>query len=741
MSAIFSRRVDELIGRDGDCTRVTALLDERRFVTLSGAPGVGKTRLALEIGASLAGGLRDGARFIDFTPLTSLDLVPLTIANALGIDHRADHSITDAILTWTRRKQMLVIFDNCDRVRATIASLASRIIAAAPDVRVLVTSRTPLVEDSSECVYHVPPLSLPPVGEPLDAAGALGYGAVRLFVTAAREAHPAFTLDDGNLDTVVRICRDLEGIPLAICLAAPRLKTLMLEPLSMALHHRLNDRSGSNAPATTKRQTSRHLIDWSYDLLSRSDRCVFRRLAVFAGGASQSAAVAVCRGDDLSSEDTAAALHSLNEKALLVALDDRAERHYALLDATHRFALEKLEEADERFAIERRHAHYFAGHAERLERLWETMPTLTWYDAVDADLDNFRAAHDWSMRSVREAAQGARICAALRDYYRRGAAANEWRRRIDRAIDALEHEQNDDLLARLWLAMAVVGSGSNLFALQRRGARMALEYAERIGNDMIAASALVELAGGEFMNPDFDFRRALERAERIFAERGKGRMLARAHFTHARSLYSLTKDWARAADLYAPALEYSRETGDEHLVAVSMINLAEATFLGGHGDPQGAIRLCEAALPYCRRSSNWRLAATGLMNIATYRLALGDLPGARASLSQSLTIAGEHGLNQVFETSGFCGGYLAALSGDHTLALMLMHHGENFYCCDNETAIEPTERWLRDETLALARAFLSEEAIADLLAQSLPEAEFRAALVALCAHEDAEVRA
>jgi len=381
-------QLTSFIGRVEEQKTVRALIEKHRVVTLVGAGGCGKTRLAIQVGADELENFRDGVRFVDLAPLSGAGLVVDAIAAALGAKIEAGLSASDALVRALEGTQTLIILDNCEHLLAECAEAVLALLRASGNVRVLPTSREPLGL-AGEMMWRVPPLSLPD-GErnPEEVARC---EAVQLFVDRATAARAGFSLTNSNTEAVVEICRILEGLPLAIELAAARAKTLTPQDIRARLSDRFRLLTGGRG----RHQTLRSTIDWSYGLLPENERALFRRLSVFAGGFDLQALEAIC-GDSL---DT---IEHLVDKSLVIVEQLSDERlRYRLLETLRHYAAERLVEAGEEENARERHFIYYLDVAERTyaRRIEDEAASLA---LLDADHDDFRAALRWARARQRD---------------------------------------------------------------------------------------------------------------------------------------------------------------------------------------------------------------------------------------------------------------------------------------------------------------------------------------------------
>jgi predicted ATPase/DNA-binding winged helix-turn-helix (wHTH) protein len=449
--------VSELIGRESDLAEIIDLVTNHRLVTLIGTGGIGKTRLGLEVGRCLLAEFADGVWVAELAPLSAPDLVPVAVAMTLGLEINGGATSADRIASALGAKQLMLLLDNCEHVIDAAAKQTEALLRANPAVRVLATSREPL-RIEGECLYRVPPLGVPVEGSVDLEEQLLQYGAVRLFVARARTADARFSLVGHTGSSAAAICRRLDGIPLAIELAAARSGMLGIAEVASRLDDRFNLLTNGRRTALRRQQTLRATLDWSHELLSECERVVLRRLAIFAGGFSLAAASAVAASPEIEASDVIDCVAKLIAKSMVSANGDDVVAQYRLLETTRAYALEKLVESGEAAAVARRHADYYVQLCERFETEPENEPTADRMAVYRAHVDNLRAVLDWALSPNGDASIGASLTAASAPLWFWLSLMDECHGRVERALGTLQSEQGHDARREMHLYCALATS-------------------------------------------------------------------------------------------------------------------------------------------------------------------------------------------------------------------------------------------------------------------------------------------
>jgi predicted ATPase/class 3 adenylate cyclase len=716
-------QLTSLFGREQDVEDVKTLLGRHRLLTISGSGGVGKTRLALQAGADLLDRYPDGVWFADLAPVSDQALVASVVASVIGMTQRADQRVDKAIPNWLKRKRLLLILDNCEHVIGAAASLADGILAAAPGVRVLATSRQAL-GISGEAVHRMPSLAVPDDVRDLRALEALRYGSIALFVDRARAVDARFALTDHTAPIVAEICRRLDGIPFAIELAAARVKVLSIPNLAQRLSDRFKILTGGSRTAMPRQKTLGALIEWSYGLLTPKEQTLFNRIGIFAGGFSLDSAGAVCGADGVDDSDELDLISSLTDKSLVVADTSAEQERYHLLESTRAYALEKLRAAGEYERLARRHGEYFRDQAKEAETRFGVGSSAAWLARVELDQDNFRAALEWALGDGHDVELGGEVVGALERFWSNAGLTAEGRYWIGRAQNGLAESENTNVSARLWRALALLSDGKH----RRDPAKRALALYESVHDAHGMASSRILLADslnqmGHVAESEEAYVRALAAMRECGDEPGVARCLTQLAYC-----LCTRGEVVAGHEMFAQALAAYKVLGDEDATAQVLGNLAESEFNDGH--VVEALRAVEEALAIHARSKNSRRLAMNYNNSAVYRIAIGELDVAHGVAREGLRWARQAQI--VLQT---------AVALQH-LALIAVLHGQAHRAARLAGYVsvqyqelgyerEPTEKWSYEKLMAALLKQLSKAEIEKLEAEGAGWTEDRAVEEAL----------
>jgi predicted ATPase/DNA-binding winged helix-turn-helix (wHTH) protein len=480
-----------LVGREHELSELLDLIAMHRLVTLTGAGGIGKTQLGLEAARRALPGFADGAWVVELGSLVEPELVPSAIARSVGIEPSANRDAIDQLTAAFQRKHLLLVLDNCEHLIESVAGLAEALLHGAPRLWILATSQEPLAAEG-ERIYRVAPLRVPQ-SDAVGAAQAIEHSAVQLFVERAQAADPLFGLDDGRAAAVGKVCRHLDGIPLAIELAAARVATIGVDALAARLDDRFRLLTGGRRTALRRHQTLRATLDWSYGLLEETERAVLRRIAVFAGSFTLDSAGVVAACDDIDPAQAAGHVADLVRKSL-VTFDVRAAvPRYRLLDTTRAYALEKLAESTEFETIARRHAQHYRALLERADVDFETIPASNVAARYAPEIDNIRAALNWAFEPHGDASIGVALTATSAPLWMLLSMLQECLDFVSHALSRLEGgaaaETRYEMLLQAALAKSSTWARGPVSATCAASER-ALELAERLGDTEYQLQAL-----------------------------------------------------------------------------------------------------------------------------------------------------------------------------------------------------------------------------------------------------------
>jgi predicted ATPase/class 3 adenylate cyclase len=501
------------IGRENDVGEITALLAKHHLVTLVGSGGVGKTRTSLQVAANLLDGSGDGVWFIELAPLAVGDLIPGTVASAMGMTLPTDGDSTQHLVRALHNKRALLVFDNCEHLVEASARVVAAIVRGCPQVTILASSRQGL-GIAGEATYRMPPMTTPrgPEGASLSAADASRYTAIALFTERASASDNRFTLTDENAPMVADICTRLDGIALAIELAAARVKILSPRQLSDRLNERFRVLTGGSRDALPRQQTLRALIDWSHDLLEDRERTVFRRLGIFVDGFTLEGAAAVASSEDIDELDIFELVASLADKSLVLAEPNGDALRYRLLESTRAYALEKLRDAGERDVIAGRHLRYLRDWlVEIADRVEATLRTADRHVALKTELEGVRFALDDALARF-DVVAGAELLAAISTAWPPLGMLGEGRARIETFISALP-DGEALLRAELSATLAYLLLDQCAFVRALESATNACVFARRSENGpsiarSLAVQAVANSVLGNFTDADTALREA-----------------------------------------------------------------------------------------------------------------------------------------------------------------------------------------------------------------------------------------
>lgn len=668
-------QITSLVGREQEMAAAAALLsrEDVRLLTLTGPPGIGKTRLAIQIADSILARFPDGTFFVDLSPVSDPAMVIPVVAHALGLRHMGKQNTLDGLKALLHSRQTLLVLDNLEHVISAAPQLFDLLVTTMY-LKALVTSRE-LLHLSGEHNFPVAPLSLPPVladhGSVRSLAG-LGleriatYDAVKLFAQRAGALDPGFALTEGNALVIAGICSRLDGLPLPIELAAARIRHLPPQAILDRLQSRLGLLTEGTRDLPPRQKTLRATIEWSYNLLNEEEQQLLRRLAVFQGGSTLDALDAVCNADRALGTDLINIVGSLVDKSLLKQSADRDfEARYLLLETIHEFASEKLRSSGEAGKIEEWHAHYYLSLSQEADANLRGPQQDRWLERLEKDHNNIRAALRWSS-AVDEFSMGARLAAALSRFWERHSHFNEGRHWLSKAL------LSGSEIPLATRAKILVGAGIIAF---RQG-----DYAEAIALESESLAAY----------------RALGDKEGI----------AQA-YTYLADSYFVSGDIEGATARFEQALALWAEVGNRWGIAKALLNLGE---LARAGEDYATAQLrCEQGLAIYREVGDRLNVGHTLHNLGHVLCNLGEHLRARECFMDSMLIAEELG-NSYLSATCLLGAAEVAAGEGRAIPSAILFGAADAALAAIGGGLDPVDRADYDRGIHTARALVDEAA-------------------------------
>jgi len=594
-------QLTSFIGREDEIQRVNALLERNRLVTLVGSGGSGKTRLSLQIAAEQLDQFPDGAWLIEFAPVNDPEMVPRAVSDVLGVAESLGGDLTRGLAEHIGTRSILLIFDNCEHLVEGCARLADALLRSCPNLKILATSREAL-GIAGESAFRVPELSLPDPKVRHTITALQQFEAVQLFIDRAVQSQPDFAVTNENAPALASLCCRLDGIPLAIELAAARVRSLPVEQIDARLDQRFRLLTGGSRAAMPRQQTLRSLVDWSYDLLQPKEKALLQRLSVFAGGWTLDSAEHVCTDDETEGWEVTDLVLALVDKSLVVANEHRGHPRFGMLESIREYAKERLLESGDQVTYQNRHLRYCLSLSSEARPHLRGREQKRWFDRLDLEMDNFRAALNWGVST----GEGLSLAGDLwRFWYLRGhfAEGSAW------LAAALSQNPDADPSDR---ARALNGAGifaetQGQFDLALELHHQSLEISRSLGARWLVGMSLNNIGN-------------------VYGSQGK---------------FELGAPYWEASLAVWRELEAEGTLEDIRGLAATLDNLGNLAY--SRGSLSEALALYQECQSMRRRQGNLAAVAYSLTNIGRVNFDLGDLSSSRSAYREGLEISADLG--------------------------------------------------------------------------------------------------
>ncbi|MEZ4690548.1 MAG: tetratricopeptide repeat protein [Ignavibacteria bacterium] len=626
-------QLTNFIGREDEMKHAKELLKNNRLLTLTGSGGAGKTRFSLQTGAELIDEFAHGVWFIDLAEINDPGLLAVTIINAINVEEEQKKTPEETLIDHLKDKEILLIFDNCEQIINACADLTVRLLTSCPELKIIATSREAF-NCAGEQTFRIPPLTQPDPNKINTPEQLIQYESVRLFIERALAVNPKFRVNNENASALAEVCSRLDGIPLAIELAAARIKVLSVEKISERLNDRFNLLTGGKRTALPRQQTLRALIDWSYDLLSENERILWSRLSVFSGGWTMEAAEEVCSDDIISKYEILDLLSQLTEKSVII-YDDSKER-YRILESIKQYGLEKLSDGNGMFL---RHLDYFLDLSKRAESELSNENEKFWLDVIDADHNNFISSIEWSAGNEIPD-KGSVLAASLLNYWNTTGNYSTAIRLVENILQS-SGSIDKSIKAKLILRTGNFKRFQGDFEQAKKYSEESLTIYKEIGDKKGIAESTNSL--GNIANYQGDYKQALKcykESLSIFKEIDDKRGIAGS----IQNLGLITRnmgEYEQAKKYYEESLAMGREIGDKTRIADTINNLGYIAII--QEDFKQAKKYLEESLVLRIETGDKRGTAISLNNLGLVLFDQGEFEQAKKYLEESLSINQEIG--------------------------------------------------------------------------------------------------
>ncbi|MGA2505550.1 MAG: tetratricopeptide repeat protein [Anaerolineales bacterium] len=682
------------IGREKDLKEIFRLLERNRLVTVTGPGGVGKTRLVIESSKNLFDKIKDGVYWVELGAINDETLIPQAIARALGVFEIPGSSLDELVFNFINQKELLLVLDNCEHLIGPCAEVADRLLGSCPNLKILTTSREALGLEG-EMIWPVPILPLPVVQHISLVDLLMEYDGIRLFVERASAVKPDFRLNEQNARFVVQVCQRLDGMPLAIELAAVRTRMMSVEEIAKHLDDRFTLLTTGSRTAFPRHRTLRAAIDWSYELLSETERILFYRLSIFTGGFNLDAAEEVATGGKLGKTEIIDLLGQLINKSLVMVRqrtkDLASETRYEMLETIHAYALERLDESGEGYQVRQRHRDYFVAFAEDAVPKLKGAQQLDWLERLEAEHDNLRSVLAWTMET-KDAAATLGLAGKLSYFWDRRSYLSEGRLWLERGLTIVNESTPTSLHAEAlfqaaWLARA---QGDFIKAHKFIEESIALWQTFETGGRQGLSLAKV-LLGNLYMDEGDPIRaRNLTEDCVVFFRKQKDIWNLAWSLCKLGRVIRDQEDYALAWSYLEESVALWRQQEDAWGLADALHNLGLVAYR--QGNYATAYSLFEEDLMIQRKLGNKRMIAYSSHCLGLVILAQGDIDKARPFFDQGLVLFREVGDKSGIALTLQYQGLFAHIDGEEARAQSLFEDGLRL-------ARETGPRWLSSNYL------------------------------------------
>lgn len=621
-------QLTSFIGRETEMKQVKDDLKLNRLVTLASAGGSGKTRLALQLAAEIIDEYENGVWFVDLAALNDPALLTAKVNETLGIKEESKKAIEETLIDFLKEKEILILLDNCEQLVHACAELAEKLLSSCPRLKIIATSREAL-NCKGEKTFRIPPLTMPDPNSQQTPEQLTQYEAVRLFIERALLVNPEFRVNNGNAPALAGVCSRLDGIPLAIELAAARTKILSVEKI----HERLDDRfsllTGGKRTALPRQQTLKALIDWSYDLLAEEERILWSRLSVFSGGWTLEAAEEICSYETIDKDEILDLLSQLTEKSVIIY--DELKERYRMLESIKQYGIEKLPNGDEIFL---RHLNYFLGLSQKVEPNIRTGNAKIWLGIIEADHNNFLSAIDWSANN-NNSEKGGLVAVGLGEFWSIAGHYSTGIRLIENILQS-SAAPDKSLRSKLLSWIGVFKWRHGDYEQSEKYHKENLAIGREIGDKRGIAASLNSLGIVSFYRGDY------EQAEKYSKESlaiGKETGDKRGIAVSINNLGNLSFDWGdydQSEKYFKESLVILEEIGDKRGVAATINNLGNVSY--ERGDYEQAEKYYKECLAIRKEIGDQRGIAASMGNLGNVSSARGDYEQAEKYHEESLAI-------------------------------------------------------------------------------------------------------